>query len=154
MISCLVVIICILALSQSSHQRAVIACIYAAVVGLHSLAFYDCGGELYYLSAALADLVIIAVISVWAAPSRLAENLIDISLISICLNAFGFIVWCSKLPPESYNISYGALYLIAILALLREDCADGYQSSRRHTRLRVLVGKCAAFCRSLPEQKT
>ena len=149
MISSLVVIICILALFQSDHNRSVAAIIYAAVCGVHSILFYDLHGEYYYLSAAVSDLVVIVGIGILAKPTRLADNLMDVCLISIALNSFGFLTWWQGLPPEAYNLSYVALYLIAILALLREDCADGYQPSKRNSRIRLSIRGCVEYCRQL-----
>jgi len=131
----------------------VAAAIYASVCGAHSVLFFDLPGEYYYLSAAISDLVIIVAIGALAKPTRLADNLMDICLISIALNACGFTIWWKGLPPETYNLSYIALYLIAIRALLREDCANGFKSSKRNSRIRLSIRSCAEYCRQLQEKK-
>ena len=167
MISCLVIIVLILAFFQSSHDRGVVAVIYAGVCGVHSLLFYEfdngyCLIELspkfYYLSAAICDIAIIIAIAMVTSfsikPTRLADNLMDICLISIVLNAIGLVLMRKGLPLELYSLSYGALYLIAIRALLREDCANGYQSSKRNSRIRLSVRSCVEYCRQLQEKKT
>ena len=167
MISCLVIIIIILAFFQSSHDRGVVAVIYAGVCGVHSLLFYEfdngyCLIELppkyYYLSAAVCDLAIITTIALVTSflikPTRLADNLMDICLISIALNAFGLVLMWKGLSLEPYSLSYGALYLIAIIALLREDCANGYKSSKRNSRIRLAVRGCVQYCRQVQEEKT
>ena len=151
MIVCMVVIICVLVFFQSNHDRGVAAAIFAVVCGSHSVLFYDLPGEYYYMSAAVADLAIISGIGAFAKPTRLADNLMDICLISIALNAVGFLTWWQGLPPEPYNLSYVALYLIAILALLREDCANGYQSSKRSSSIRLSIRSCVEYCRQLQE---
>ena len=163
----MVVFICVLVFFQSSTGRFVAAAIYAFVCGFHSLLFYefpngycilDIPPKFYYSSAALCDLVIIIAIA-WATttvvkPTRLADNLMDICLISIVLNSIGLILMWQRLPLETYCLSYGALYLIAILALLREDCANGYQPSKRNSRIRVSVRGCVEYCRQVQERKT
>ena len=154
MISCLVVAICILALFQTSQPRLITAVIYAAVVGGYSLlAVHAPAGQSFpYFLGAFLDVAIIALIAVYADPTRLAGNLIDVCLISIVLNCVGFIVWFSGMPLDAYNLSYGALYLIAILSLLREERADGYQLNRRYLHIRSSVRRCAVFFGALPEQ--
>ena len=152
---------------QSNHDRGVVAGIYAAIVGVHSLLFFEfikgysiiaLPYKYYYVSAAVCDIVIITAIALVSTylvkPTRLADNLMDICLISIPLNAVGPVVALKEMPPEPYNISYGALYLIAILALLREDCANGYKPSKRNSRIRLSVRGCVEYCRQIQEKKT
>ena len=155
MISCLVVVICVLAFFQTTHNRAVAAITYAFVVGAYSLFAYNVSSHPYaYFSGAMLDFVIIALISIYSIPTRLAGSLIDICLISIVLNCFGFILWWCKIPPELYNILYGALYLIAILALLREESSDGYKLNWRYSNIRLIIRRCAFSCGVLSEKGT
>ena len=158
MISCLVVAICVLVFWQKSRSRRATAAIYALVVAGYSVVAYHAPADQssVFFSGAALDVAIISLVALRAGvykPTRLAGNLIDVCLISIGLNCLGFVSWSNGLTLEAYNLSYGALYLIAIISLLREERADGHQPNKRHLYICGTVRRCAGVFCALPEQR-
>jgi hypothetical protein len=153
MINALISAILIIALFQTNSDRRFPALVFALFVWLHCVSMSGLEGFWYFFTAGLCDIVIIAIIACWARVSALADSLITISIISIVFNCYGWLLWVSYLPVSSYNYSITALYLIAILSLLRGDCAnDKPRNLQRYYGLRVFSHKCRDFCLSLPKK--
>lgn len=142
----LLVIICIVAIFQPSWDRFTIAMTYAVLCVGHSLVGVELIGFWYYFSAAVFDLAIISLIYAYGSRVRLTDDLINISALSIVLNFYGWLTWYLYQPPLSYNLTMVALYFIAILSLLRKDCADGHQPYRWHNSIRLFIHKGVSVC--------
>jgi hypothetical protein len=144
------VIIAITVIFQPSSDRSIIALIYALscithmVVDIHS----ELDGFWYFFFAGVFDLAAISLIYTFNARTRLTDDLINISTLSIVLNAYGFVTWYNHQPILSYQLTMMALYFIAILSLLRKECANGNQPHRWHNGVRVLIDKGFAVCHS------
>ncbi len=147
----LLVVICILALLQPSWDRFTVAMLYASLCACHLVACTEFVGFWYYFSAGVFDLAVISVIYAYGAKIRLTDDFINISVASIALNFYGWLTWLNYQPPISYNLAMVALYFIAILSLLRKDCADERSSYKWSNRIRLFIDKGVAYC--LPTQK-
>ncbi len=147
----LLVVICILAICQPTWDRFTVAMLYASMCACHWVACTEFVGFWYYFSAGVFDLAIISVIYAYGARIRLTDDFINICVASIALNFYGWLTWFNYQPPTSYNVAMVALYFIAILSLLRKDCANGKQVNKWHSSVRLFIYKSVAYC--LPTQK-
>ena len=153
MINALIAAIFIVALFQPDSERRFPALIFAFFIWLHCVSLSGLEGFWYFFTAGLCDVAIISLIACWAKVSSLSDSLITISILSVVVNFYGWLLWMSYLPVYSYNYSITALYLIAIISLLRGDCANDYaRNYQRHRWLRLLGDKCRVFCLSLPKK--
>lgn len=144
MTDCLVIVLCLLALFQQVGRRTS-ALIFSLSCLTHGYFMGDLGGLFYYLSAGFFDVVVIAIICAYLKPSRFNDCLIGLSVLSICFNFYGWVIWYLYLPPESYNIMFEALYLIAILVFLWRDCASDTSYDKRRDSLFLSVRKSLCF---------
>lgn len=147
----LLVIICALAFFQLDFQRRTIAMIYAVLCAVHVMLCVELVGFWYYASAAVFDLAIVSLIYSYGARVRLTDDLINISVASVALNFYGWLTWFNYQPPLSYNLAMTALYFIAILSILRKDCANGNQPYKWGNSIRLCIGKGVDLC--YPKQK-
>ena len=139
----IIVIMCVLAVCQTPLDRRLAAMFFSVSCGLHFLLFGTLEGFPYYFSAAVFDLVVILSIISYCRATKLSDGLIDLCLISIGLNCYGFVSWSLYISPVTYNVSFMALYLIAIFLILRKGVPTHESSTnQRHTRLRLLIDKC------------
>ncbi len=151
MTTTLLIVICIFAIFQPNWDRFTVAMTYAAMCAGHAMSCYYFEGFWYYFSAGVFDLAIVSLIYAYGARIRLTDDLINISVASIALNFYGWLTWYLYQPPISYNLAMMALYFIAILSLLRKDCADGKQTRRWNSSVRLFIDKSVAYC--CPKQK-
>ncbi len=153
MINALIAAIFIVALFQPNTDRRFPALIFAFFLWLHCAAMSELEGFWYFFTAGLCDVAIVAMIACWSKVSRLTDSLITLSIMSVVFNFYGWLLWISFLPVYSYNYSITALYLIAIISLLRGDCANDYsRTSKRYSGLRLFSNKCRDLCVSLPKK--
>lgn len=125
-----------------------IAGTYAVLCGGHALACSEFVGFWYYFSAAVFDVAIISIIYAYGARARLTDDLINISVSSVALNLYGWLTWYLYQPPLSYNLTMTALYFIAILSLLRKECANGREPYKWHNSIRLFIDKGVDVCYS------
>jgi len=141
MIDYLVIVIVVAALSQVVSKRRYPACVFAAVTFSHWMWLSGLEGFYYCLSAGVCDVLVIYLICSYSQTSRLADTLIFISLMSIVLNLYGWLLWYYYLPVESYNTSIAALYLIAIISLLwKERAHDNNRDVKWYSRIPLSFG--------------
>lgn len=153
MIVYVLIVLGVVSVLQRTSERRFPAVVFAASCGAHYYMLSGLEGFWYCFTAAFCDLVTVAVICSFATVTRLADTLISISIFSIFVNIYGWVLWVMYLPVESYNQAIMALYLIAILSLLWKDCADDYyRNSKRHSSLRLFGDKCFAFCCALSKE--
>lgn len=78
-------------------------------------------GYLYYLTAALNDLLIMFVISNLKYTTKLTENLMKISIGFILVNSMAWIIWMARINTYIDCYAAMALYFMAIISLLKRD---------------------------------
>lgn len=150
----LVTIIFIAAIFQKSAERRLPAVAFAFFTMLHFLVFSQLEGFGFFFTAGLCDVAIISVIATHAKVSRISDALLNVSVLSVFLNVYGFVLWVNYLPVISSNNSIIALYLITIFYLLSRDSSYEHSGVHQHYRgLRLLAGKCSLFRISLSGEK-
>lgn len=123
-VSSFVLIIAVLSLMQRG-DRQVIALIFALLILQHELLFRGVGGFAYFFSAALTDLFIVWAITRDDVETKLVDNLLFVSFSFMLLNAICWLMWEFRVPYEvAYESLSAALYLCAILSLLKGDLAE------------------------------
>ncbi len=112
------------ALVQPNTARFFAALVFVGATLSHDLLRDGLIGLAYYGSAALTDLGVIVMLSLLRPVSKLAVELQRLSFISICLNAFGWVLWISYEPPAAYDAAFLAFYVWALLVLIKKDRAN------------------------------
>lgn len=120
MIDVLIYSIVVSALLQPTASRLFAAAVFAVAVLTHEVAFSGLDGLAYYASAAVFDLGVVVAIGSMSEVTRLAVLLQRVCLVSILLNAAGWLMWVTYLPPTAYNTSFTAIYAWAVYILLTE----------------------------------
>lgn len=131
MTNLLIYIIVILAVIQPSKKRLYPALVFAILTLSHLYFSRDMDGFAYYFSAVLTDLLIMALIV--RSDSILTLHLMVVSITSILLNTFGWVLWEFYFPPMMYDTAFIILYLYAISKLFYGggDVGD-YTNSKWH----------------------
>jgi len=124
MIELLIVLICWAVILQPSKPRAIVATIYAVPTLAHHIASDGWDDRVYFLSAALVDLIVIALLAAYPRRGLLGATLQKISVVSIALNAVGWAAWMLYLPPWGYVGSFILLYSWALWALIAKEHPD------------------------------
>lgn len=119
MVSYLIIVLCVVAV----WSGRIPALAFALFVVLHDQIASGLDGWGYYLSAGAFDVVALAIIAMFARPSRMATAFVYICVSSLFLNFYGWGIWLSYYSPRSYDISFLALYSVAIYVILRGDAA-------------------------------
>lgn len=135
------VILCVLAVFQPTHDRRVIAIVYALVCASHGIVCDNFEGFWYFFTAGVFDLAIVSIVYAYGARTRLTDDLISISVASIALNAYGWLTWYNFQPIMSYQTAMAALYFIAILSLLRKERANDFGINKWTSGFRCLIDK-------------
>jgi len=120
----LLTIMCVVALIQPNMSRLFGAVIFAGLTLLHDLCLSDLDGLAYYGSAALTDSAIIILTSGIFPIPVMVVRLHYICLISILVNAAGWVMWMAYLPPTIYDIAFIVVYLCVIITMIRKDTSD------------------------------
>lgn len=119
-VTALIVAICIAAALQPTRSRAIGAVCFAAMLVLHDLMLADADGFAYYGSAAFADLIVVALLHKLAPLSKMVLVLQRLSIVSICINAVGYVFWFAYLPAWPYNGAMIGLLALVIWVLLKD----------------------------------
>lgn len=138
-------ILCVLALFQPTHDRRVIAFVYALACTAHGIFCVNFEGFWYFFSAGVFDLSIISIVYAYGARTRLTDDLINICVASIALNAYGWVAWYTFQSIFSYQIAMAALYFIAIFSLLRKERANEFGINKWASGVRFFVDKSLAY---------
>ena len=109
---------------QPSVDRLFVAAMFGGLTLVHGTYLSGLEGLAYYVSAAVFDLTIVALIAAWPVATRLAVDLQRISVASIVLNMAGYVSWLVYWPHHAYDAAFYALYSVAIFVLLRGEPAD------------------------------
>ena len=108
---------------QRCTPRTIVATIFAMGIIIHDRLFYAVSEDpwIYYLSAALFDLLVILIIARMNTTLRLATDIQVISIASIFFNLIGWIQYMQGHDVTTYMLMYVVLYGWAIVALLRRE---------------------------------
>lgn len=129
-ITILLITMCIVALIQPNMSRLFGAVIFAGLTMVHDIFLSDLDGLAYYGSAALTDSAIIMLTSGIFPIPVMVVRLHYICLISILVNAIGWVMWMAYLSPIVYNMTFMLIYFCVIITMIRKDTSDvrgGYQ---------------------------
>lgn len=124
MIDGLLIAMVIVALWQPTLARAQAAIAFSFITAAHAILFTDVPGFWYYLIAASADLLIINTLALLPYPTLLTVRLMHISVISMLLNAVGWVFYMLYLPPFGYDLLFIGVYTVGIAAMLGKEGAD------------------------------
>lgn len=103
---------------QPTVGRCYSALSFVFLTLFHLVFFQTLDGIHYYGSAAMMDLVIMAMIS--KQKSALSVNLQLMCVVSITLNAIGWSMYHFYMPPDLYNAAYTLFYLFCAYILFRD----------------------------------
>ena len=137
----LVLVILALAACQPSRDRTTIAAYYAVVNAAHlALVSWWVDGTGYYLSAAVADVLIMWMITQARTVPTMAVSLLRACLAELIVNAAGWVLWWYYMGPELYNSLYWIVQVWIVAILMtgeREHERGGYTVGGRLDLLRL-----------------
>ena len=113
------------------------AWVFVGITLLHDMLYGGSTGIVYFLTAGMSDLMIIMLI--YYLPSPVTQKLMNISLISIVLNLYGWTMYESGQEPIIYSSAFIALYIYAIYVITGGRHAgfnpvrDWFGGLRRHS---------------------
>lgn len=113
-------LLCVIAIftwCQLSAARRVTAFLFAAPTIALTLVSGHFNDHMYYISAALTDSLIIILLAWFITASKLAVQLMVISLISMCLNLVGLMIYKMHQSPTIYNALFMVLYTGVVFVL-------------------------------------
>lgn len=106
---------------QPNPERLFAGVCFSTITLAHEAILSDLPGVFYYLSAALADLLIIMATSAVYPVPKMVIRLQKVCVASIVVNLFGWIVWFAYLPPWPYELAFVFVYAAAVITLVRQD---------------------------------
>jgi urea transporter len=109
------------ALTQPTAARRKVAVVFTVATLAHCIIGEYIDGGAYYLSAAILASAIINITLGFKETSPITQSIHRICLVSIVLNAAGWVIYRRYFPPEVYNLSFIFLYLWAIMVLMKRD---------------------------------
>lgn len=115
LIAALVVLCAVIA-----YKPATVFCLITFLCSVVGYYVPDSQGQLYYIGAAISDLMIALLIGKEAIISRLTLKLQRVCAYFIVLNFFGWSLWMLYLPPTAYNWLSTALYLYTITTIVTQ----------------------------------
>jgi hypothetical protein len=116
--------LCLLIIVQPTARRAFVASVFSGLTYLHNIHLYELHGFAYYASDALMYLTVMSATAVLSRLDGFGMAIHKICIAAIVLDAAGWAMYMLYLEPMAYNVSFMALYGIAILAYLKRDYAD------------------------------
>lgn len=123
---------------QPTLARGYVALLFAGVTLLHEIIGTRLDGIMYYGSAALCDLAIIVLTSGLRPVPAMVTRIHLICFASIVANAVGWAMWAAYLPPTVYNATFVAIYIGAVVVMLKRDNSDvgGHSPNSRRANFR------------------
>lgn len=130
MIEFLVAGLVLLALAQpiiSSFDRLIPAFFYAGMSAAHCFScwYFEVSGALYYFSAMIASLFVIAMLSALADVTEFTLNLIVIAMAAIIVNFIGWVLYMAYSDGYIYQVLGFELYAFTLYTMLKKDKANG-----------------------------
>lgn len=102
----------------------------------HDLFFGHIDNGLYYVTAALADLLIIIMLGFIANPIKMTLHLVYVNLAFIATNAIGFFMWLTYQPSNVYVTMCAGLHLITLYIMIMPDKTDYTEDGRNNDNVR------------------
>lgn len=124
MIEYLIVILCILSLTQPTWQRTRIAVLYSGLCAVFMAIEPRLGDMMYYVLPAFFDLAVIIYIFNRANQNRFTDMMIAVSSLSLLVNFFGWILYDRGMEPDLFIQVFHVVYFLAIYTLLGKEKAD------------------------------
>ena len=116
----LLMLICILAIFHRGQGR-ISSLAYAIIFATQAVTCDALEGLDFFLSAAVADTLILIVICSMAPVSRLSDILVSVTMLSWINNAVGAVLWNYNQPLDPYYSACTTLYILVALSMLWED---------------------------------
>lgn len=137
-ITCLLYALAVAALTQPTMPRLFAAVLFMAVVLLHEVLLSGLTGLQYYGSAALFDLLIIALTGGVRPVTALVLRLHMVCIASILINLMGWVLWFFYYPPLAYDAAFACLYAWTLLVFTMREGANvgGFTLGSWATRFR------------------
>jgi len=147
----MIIFIALLTVIQPDKERTRISAAYAFSLFAHwffaFLVFSDGGeflifthGTLYFLSAAIVDVLFIKYIAESHSVSNLASELQMVSIVSIFYNLGGWLLYWNESHEPIYHFMFAAIYLWAIYVLTK---GEPINARDKHRFIRVRNNYCA-----------
>ena len=117
---------------QSRANRRVACSLFILPTLFHELLLKQLDGLAYYLTAASLDVLIIVLLSKIARVDALILRLQIVCILSITINAVGYVIWFFYYPPIFYNLASCSLFLLALIVMSLDDvgkntaCCGGF----------------------------
>ena len=111
-------------LLQPNVQRIVAAAIFFSVTMLHDTYLSHHDGLAYYSSAAILDLVLLAMLGFLKPATKTIVQLQTVCILSIMANFAGWVLWMLYLSPIYYNGMFVCIYTLALFVLLEKEGRD------------------------------
>lgn len=117
----LVLALMVLAVLRPTYAGQRVAVVFAGAALFHCIIGEGLDGSAYYLSAAVLDSAVITITANFKGVSQITRDIHRICLVSIVLNAAGWVTYMLYIPPVGYNLSFIFLYLWAIIVLMKRN---------------------------------
>lgn len=131
-------IFAVLPLIQFNRNRALLCALFCYSAILHDVLFGAADGEMYYLSAAAFDFVVVMVLH-RLFDSKLSVTIQKISLLSMLLNFGGYILWYNYMEPMMYDYLFLALYAYAIFIFIGRGIINVGDDTAYSNRLSIYL---------------
>jgi len=115
---------------QPSLERKLMCLMLAIVNGGHSQMFGASTDITYYLSAAIADFVLVAFLIALYPKTKICLHLACLCTISILINAVGYGMYYLWYEPKIYNLACNVLYTALIIRLMLRVEGDTKRDNR------------------------
>lgn len=119
-LSAMIVLICITVWFQPTKTRKIAACCFAGFIVFHDRVLGELDGFAYYGSAALADLIVVALLHKIEPTHKMALALQRLCIVSILTNLAGYLLWLSYSPPMAYDLAFVAVFAWAVWIMTRD----------------------------------
>lgn len=110
----------VIALILRPHKASFI---FVMSASLFDILFGELDGSVYFFAAALCDFTVTGLLF----NLRLSRKVLDVmklSIVSLCLNLLGWVLWFLYQPPDIYTGLFGIFYIAAIAIMLKKDDTD------------------------------
>jgi len=102
-----------------NNENKLAVCIFSLAVLMFDIVDNLIPKSLYYIGAAVTDLIIIVALTRFAHPTELIVKLQNISIRFIYINLFGWFSFMLYFSPNAYNLLCAALYAWTLITIFR-----------------------------------
>jgi len=133
---------------QPSESRLYTGAVFLLMLVLHEVIFSASDGLVYYGTSALCYLGIMFFTAPAVNVTKLVLDIHKICLMSIVVNAFGWVAWLAYLPPNLYNFASIVLHICGVWALLqrtRKEDHGGFELDGGLLNFRPNISFCSEY---------